>query len=109
MKKALELARTQKIIGSSQDAKVTLYAKGELYDFIRSVEGELATVFIVSQLSVCEEGQGEVASEEVEGLSVTVAHADGEKCPRCWSWSHTVGADPEHPQVCARCAAALRG
>lgn len=109
VKKALELARTQKIIGSSQDAKVMLYAKGELYDFIRSVEGELATVFIVSQLSVCEEGQGEVASEEVEGLSVTVAHADGEKCPRCWSWSHTVGADPEHPQVCARCAAALRG
>ncbi|MFR7478443.1 MAG: hypothetical protein ACLUUJ_06315 [Acutalibacteraceae bacterium] len=47
VKKALELARNKKIIGSSQDAAVTLYAQGELYDFIRSVEKELPTVLIV--------------------------------------------------------------
>lgn len=109
VKKALELARNKKIIGSSQDAAVTLYAQGELYDFIRSVEKELPTVFIVSQLTVENEGEGEVKSEDVEGLSITVNHAEGDKCPRCWSWSHTVGSDSEHPEVCARCAAALRG
>ncbi|MFR7478442.1 MAG: zinc finger domain-containing protein [Acutalibacteraceae bacterium] len=55
------------------------------------------------------EGEGEVKSEDVEGLSITVNHAEGDKCPRCWNWSHTVGTDADYPDVCARCAAALRG
>lgn len=106
VKKALELARNEKVIGASLDAKVQLFCEGELYDFVKSVEDELATVFITSQVEVVN-GTGGSFTGEVEGLSVTVLPAEGEKCNRCWSFSDTVGSDEHHPDVCARCAAVL--
>ncbi len=106
VKKALELARNEKVIGASLDAKVQLFCEGELYDFVKSVEDELATVFITSQVEVVN-GTGGSFTGEVEGLSVIVLPAEGEKCNRCWSFSDTVGSDEHHPDVCARCAAVL--
>jgi isoleucyl-tRNA synthetase len=107
VKKALELARNEKIIGASLDAKVQLFCEGELYDFVKSVESELATVFITSQVEVVNGTGGSFSGSEVEGLSVTVLPAQGEKCGRCWSYSDTVGSDPNHADCCARCAAVL--
>lgn len=105
VQKALELARNEKIIGKPLEAKVVLYADGELYDFLKSVESELPEIFITSLVSV-ENGEGEVKGD-VEGLSVTVSKADGEKCERCWKFSHTVGQSAEHPTLCADCAAVM--
>lgn len=107
VKKALEIARKEKTIGSSLDAKVQLHCTGELYSFAKSVESVLSAVLIVSQVEIEKGGQGTFKGEELADLSVTVSHAEGEKCARCWSYSHTVGSDPNHPDVCARCAAIL--
>ncbi len=104
VQKALETARTAKIIGGSLDAKVTLYCKGETLDFVKSVEELLPPVLIVSQVEIADAGEGAFTGA-VSGLSVTVAHADGEKCARCWVYSDTVGKDAGHPDLCARCAA----
>jgi isoleucyl-tRNA synthetase len=38
---------------------------------------------------------------------VSVFKADGAKCERCWKYDVKVGADINHPTVCARCAAVL--
>jgi len=100
--KILEVARGQKKIGKSLEAKVTLYAEGELYDFVKSVEEQLPIVLIVSQVEVIN-GKGGDASD-IEGLGIEVSNADGHKCERCWSFSETVGQDAEHPTLCARCA-----
>ncbi len=108
VKKALEIARKEKTIGSSLDAKVVLHCDKELYPFVKSVEDGLPAVLIVSQVEVAEGGEGTFKGEELPGLSVTVSHADGEKCARCWSYSHTIGSDPAHPDVCARCAEVLK-
>ncbi len=107
VKKALELARADKVIGASLDAKVTLFAEGELYEFASSVKDILPTVFMVSEFEL-KEGKGGDFRGEVENMSVTAAHASGEKCARCWSFGNTVGADAEHPTVCARCAAVVK-
>lgn len=107
VQKALELARASKLIGKSLDAKVSLYAAGELLDFLKEVEALLPQALIVSQVSVESEGTGDFTGE-LEGLSVTVAHADGQKCCRCWSYADSVGADAEHPDLCARCAALMK-
>jgi len=40
---------------------------------------------------------------------VTVRKAAGEKCIRCWFTFPSVGEDPNHPQVCARCRQVLEG
>lgn len=103
VQKVLELARKDKIIGKSLEASVELHCSGELYDFVKSVEDELKTAFIVSHVSAFADDKGEVTGETVEGLSVTVTHAQGEKCSRCWVYSDTVGANPAHPTLCSRC------
>ena len=108
VKKALEIARKEKTIGSSLDAKVVLHCDSELLPFVKSVEKGLPAVLIVSQVEIAEGGEGTFKGEELPGLSVTVSHAEGEKCNRCWSYGHTVGSDPEHPDICARCAAVLK-
>ena len=60
--------------------------------------GNLANLFIVSKVTL-EEAEG---SAEAAGFAVSVAHAAGSKCERCWTWSEAVGR-LSHPGVCERC------
>lgn len=106
VQKALEMARTNKTIGASLDAKVTLYCKGETLAFVKSVEELLPAVLIVSDLAIQEEGEGSFCGD-FAGLSVTVEHAKGKKCARCWSYSDTVGTDTAHGDLCERCISIL--
>lgn len=106
--RVLEGARRAKTIGHSLDAKVELHATGEALAILRSVEGDLETLLIVSQAKLVEGLAGGVEATGREDLKVTVQAAEGEKCERCWIYSDTVGKDAEHPTVCARCAAALK-
>jgi isoleucyl-tRNA synthetase len=103
--RVLEVARAQKKIGKSLEAKVVLYAQGELYDFIRSADDILPAVLIVSQLIV-ENGAGG-SETELSGLGVDVLTAEGDKCERCWTFSKTVGDSAEHPTLCAHCMQVL--
>lgn len=96
VKKELEIAVKEKLIKASLEASVTLSAKGDEYDFINAVKDELAAAFIVSEVKLDDNTDGD--------LKVTVAKAQGEKCERCWAYSETVGSCSEHPTICARCA-----
>jgi isoleucyl-tRNA synthetase len=98
--KALEEKRAEKLIGASLEAKVTLTAGGELYDFLASFGEQLRAVFIVSQV--------ELRPGDAAELTVAVARADGRKCERCWTYSPTVGESARYPTVCARCVAVLQ-
>ena len=106
VQKALEAARAQKLIGGSLDAQVTLHCKGELLTFVQEIRELLPSVLIVSKVDVTGEGEGDAAGE-TEGLRVSVAHAQGGKCSRCWTYSETVGQQPGHAELCARCAAII--
>lgn len=105
VKKALENARTEKVIGASLDAEISVYAEGEQYEFLQTVPN-LASIFIVSKANLVQGGEGEYKGEQA--VSVTVRHASGEKCSRCWMYSDTVGTNAEHPCLCARCAEVLK-
>lgn len=107
VKKALELARSEKVIGASIDAKVTLYCDKDLYEFANSVKDILPMVFMVSDFEL-KQGKGGAFKGEVENMSVTATHADGKKCERCWSFGNTVGSDEEHPTICTRCANVIK-
>ena len=99
VKKSIEEAVKSKVIRSSLEAKVTLSCSGETLEFVNSVKDELAAAFIVSQVII--------VSSDREELSVEVLHADGEKCSRCWSFSHTVGKNEKYPDACERCSHVL--
>lgn len=100
--KALELARNEKLVGKSLEAKVSLFAEGDLLTFLEENKDELPSAFIVSQVEISK-GQGDYKGE-VDGLSISVSKASGEKCARCWSYTEDVGSNPNHPDCCARCA-----
>ncbi len=107
VKKALELARNAKVIGASLEAEVKLFAKDDLLEFLKGIESDLPAILIVSKVSVVSGTEGTFHGD-VEGLSVTVTHAAGEKCERCWVYSEDVGTDAEHPTLCSRCAGIVK-
>ena len=88
----LEKARQNKLIGKALDAKVTISGRAK-------TSPDLKELLNVSQLEV---------SPSNINPTVQVAKADGVKCARCWHWETDVGADPQHPTICARCATAVK-
>ncbi len=103
VKKVLEELRATKEIGSSLDADVTLYAEGDLYNFIESVKDILPQILIVSRVNVVN-AKGGKYDDEFEGLGIEAKKAGGCKCARCWTYSDSVGQNSDHPDICERCA-----
>jgi isoleucyl-tRNA synthetase len=100
--RALEEARTSKLIGSSLEAHVFVEAKRGTYDLLEQYRGELRYLFIVSQVSVALlEGEAGV------DVRVRVERAGGQKCERCWNYSARVGEFTRYPAACERCVEAL--
>ncbi len=104
--KALEPARNEKLIGKSLDADVTVYADGEMYDFLKGVESDLAEIFITS---VARLDKTENAGDAFEGetVKVSVKPCEYEKCGRCWVHSETVGTIEGFDGICADCVRKL--
>ncbi|HST51029.1 MAG TPA: isoleucine--tRNA ligase [Pyrinomonadaceae bacterium] len=100
--RALEEARTSKLIGSGLEAHVLLEAKRKTYELLERYRDELRYVFIVSQVSLT------LLEEEAgEDVRVRVERAAGGKCERCWNYSTLVGQFARYPAVCERCVEAL--
>jgi len=109
MTKALELARQDKVIGHSLEARVWLAADGELGALLDDNWEVLKTVAIVSDLQRGDKPEpGAYVSDELPGLTIGVQAAPGDKCERCWIRSETVGSDTEHPLLCDRCVGVVR-
>ena len=98
--KKLEIARANKEIGLSLEAKVTLFAENDEYNFLKGKEELLKEIFIVSDVKIFENRRNE--DTEVS-IGIKVEKADGQKCERCWMYSETVGENSEYPTLCERC------
>ncbi len=90
--KALEDARAEKKLGSSNEAKITVSADQTTLEHLQQISESLAMLFIVSEVSLVQSDNGEI--------QVTVELADSEKCERCWRHDPSVG---EQHHICARC------
>ncbi|MBI3589948.1 MAG: isoleucine--tRNA ligase [Candidatus Melainabacteria bacterium] len=117
--KALEIARTDKKIGKSLEAKLHLYFNNDIQQYQTMKlfnKTELETIFIVSQIvihdlnDVYKKGNyDEYSLISDENCTVVVTKADGEKCPRCWKYSIDIGKDHKHKTICLPCAKAVEG
>ena len=105
--KALELSRAEGGVKKNQDADLKLFFTPEgwkEFEALHVDESDLATVCIVSAVTL-EQGEGEgYRGEEFEGLTVQVSPAAGEKCPRCWNHDVRIGVPGHHAELCDRCA-----
>ena len=96
--KELELRRGAKEIGDSLEADVTITLPADLYEATSALHGFMKELLVVSELRVI---RGDL-------LSVAVTRCGGVKCPRCWNYSNEAGKDPDHPDLCPRCAEAVK-
>ncbi len=103
--KALELARAEKMIGKSLDAKVTVYTNNdEVYNTLSAFADELATTYITSQAYIVKGDAPTGAFTETQsGIAVNVEPAEGCKCARCWSFSTKGVTDSDGDFLCERC------
>jgi isoleucyl-tRNA synthetase len=106
--KALEVARQEKFIGGSLEARIRLWADGDLKSLLEEYQKALPTIFIVSQVELCASPAGDALETEIPGLKIKIEKALGHKCERCWNFSEQVGKDSRYPTVCERCLQALR-
>ncbi|MCJ2005715.1 isoleucine--tRNA ligase [Methylobacterium sp. J-092] len=106
---ALEIERAAKRIGASLEAAPAVsIADPELLAALDGVD--FADVCITSAIRV-EAGEGPADAfrlDEVKGVAVVPARAEGRKCARSWRVTPEVGNDPDYPDVTPRDARALR-
>jgi isoleucyl-tRNA synthetase len=116
VQKSLEDERVKKTIGSSLEAKVTIFANNEQLKILTQREAHLADILIVSQIELKEltnewkefakkEFAKELTDESL-GPVIVVSKAKGEKCERCWRWL-TLADDSRVRGVCDRCVRQL--
>ena len=110
VQKLLEMARRDKLIGSSLEAKVVLAATGPERELLKNALPELPALLIVSQVELAPSLASEMQPLKVATpggtveLYAAVTRAAGAKCPRCWTYAQEVGKESD---ICAKCAAAL--
>jgi isoleucyl-tRNA synthetase len=107
--KALERARSEKVIGHSLNAAVVVGLADELYKLLEPYRDDLRSIFIVSQAHLqCGDIEDGVRSSDVDGIVVKIAPAAGKKCERCWVYDTSVGEQADHPTICNRCVTSLK-
>jgi len=107
---ALEVARRDKVIGASLEAAPVLYVTEPAdADMLNGVD--LAEIAITSAAHVAtrEPPADAFRLPDVAGVAASFHHAEGDKCARCWMVLPEVGKNPDHPDLCNRCAAAVQG
>ena len=95
--KGLEEARSEGVIGSSQEAKITFSPKKAKETFNKFTKHELNLLFIVSSADINDNND-----KDFENATVSVSHHTGHKCERCWNYFDEL-IEFEGAHVCPRC------
>ena len=103
---ALEVERTNKVIGASLEAAPTVYVSADVAALLGTVNFD--DLCITSDIIVSTDAAPTDAFslDDVSDVAVVFARADGEKCQRCWKILPDVGTH-SHLGVCGRCNSAL--
>ncbi len=107
---ALEIERREKRIGSSLEAAPQVYLSDAA--LMEAFEGEDAgEIFITSgaAMSVSADAPSDAFRlEDIKGVAVVPAKANGVKCARSWTYFDPATADPAFPDITPRDALAVK-
>jgi isoleucyl-tRNA synthetase len=105
--KELEVCRRDKIVKSSLEAEITLCVPDEAAKkMIADMGPEAARFFQVASVTLVQEQSA--LMRDYDNSAVSVKKTAGKKCVRCWNYFETIGADPEHPELCGRCTKIIK-
>ncbi|MEQ9259491.1 MAG: isoleucine--tRNA ligase [Roseovarius sp.] len=104
---ALEVQRTEKVIGASLEAAPVVHVEeAAMLEVLKSVNFDDICITSAISLSADPAPSEAFRLPEVEGVTVVFERAEGEKCQRCWKILPDVGSH-KHPGTCKRCSEAL--
>ncbi|MBR9838379.1 MAG: isoleucine--tRNA ligase [Rhodobacteraceae bacterium] len=104
---ALEIQRTDKVIGASLEAAPVVHVEdADMLAALKSVAFDDLCITSGIALTADPAPQEAFRMAEVPGVGVVFEKADGEKCQRCWKILPDVGTH-SHAATCARCDEAL--
>jgi isoleucyl-tRNA synthetase len=107
---AIEIARANKEIGSSLEARPRVFVADPSY--LSALEGvDFAEICITSDVAIepsAPPPQNAFRLSDTPGVAVVVERAAGIKCARSWKYFDAATADPAFPDVTPRDAQALR-
>ncbi|MCQ2814824.1 MAG: isoleucine--tRNA ligase [Bacilli bacterium] len=105
--KALEEARNAKIIGSSQEALVTIQITNDKIKtaFLGVDEKRFKECFVVSGVKIVNElNEGNTYSVS----KISVVHHPGHFCSRCWNYSDEAVEQEDGTYLCPRCQEVMK-
>lgn len=95
--KALEEARSEKVIGKSLNANVMIYPTDKVAKLLTTVKVDLKQIFIVYKFTIApNDFEGKVYSSG----KIKIEPANGYTCSRCWQIVPSINPD----ELCPRCA-----
>ncbi len=103
---ALEVKRTEKVIGASLEAAPVVHVSEDEAAVLRTLSFEDLCITSGIEITTDPSPAEAFRLEDVPGVGVLFEMADGHKCQRCWKILLDVGHH-SHTGVCARCDAAL--
>ncbi|MBN9887557.1 isoleucine--tRNA ligase [Salipiger abyssi] len=104
---ALEIQRTDKVIGASLEAAPIVHVEDAgMLEALKTVAFDDICITSGIMLTADPAPQEAFRMAEVPGVGVVFEKADGGKCQRCWKILPDVGSH-SHSATCARCDAAL--
>ncbi|MBQ4861753.1 isoleucine--tRNA ligase [Pseudoalteromonas sp. MMG013] len=109
--RVLESARKEEVIGATLQAEVTLYTDGDLASGLQKLGDELRFVLLTSKVTMAPASNKpeDAIASEIDGLFITVAATDAQKCERCWHYCDDVGSHETHTDMCGRCITNVEG
>ncbi|MGI9343441.1 MAG: isoleucine--tRNA ligase [Gammaproteobacteria bacterium] len=107
--KALEDLRVAEVIGAPLDARVEVFADGDLLEDLQRFGDELRFVFITSAAEARPAAERPDDAAGSAAVGVLVAATDNPKCIRCWHRRADVGSVDGHPEICGRCVGNVDG
>jgi isoleucyl-tRNA synthetase len=105
---ALEAIKTSGECENPLEARLDIYAEAEELEFLNSFGQGLSAVLTVSEVTLQSLSADPGGNTEGRSRVVVARRNVGEKCGRCWMRLPSVGQDPEHEQLCERCAGHVR-
>ena len=109
VQRELEKLRVAGSVGGSLDGVVDVFCLPGEFERFNALGDELRFLFITSEARVhrVHSTPADAVSATHGGVWIAVKPASAAKCIRCWHHREDVGSNPEHPEICARCAGNL--
>lgn len=104
---AMELARNEKKIGSSLQARPQVFMTAAQKSLFEGLDLSEIAISSTAIITVGKAPQDAFMLADVTDVGVVITVAEGCKCERCWQVLPEVGQHADHPDLCHRCHGAV--